>query len=102
MILMVNSDMTEQQKEIENSIEEITDKLSVILKLNSEDEWNFSARELMSRLRTAGRIHVELESKVKEYFINIQSVVEAIHEINKKIPTFEIVNNIQDGDEQPV
>lgn len=102
MILMVNSDMTEQQKEIENSIEEITDKLSVILKLNSEDEWNFSARELMSRLRTAGKIHVELESKVKEYFINIQSVVEAIHEINKKIPTFEIVNNIQDGDEQPV
>lgn len=102
MILMVNNDMTEQQKEIENSIEEITDKLSVILKLNSEDEWNFSARELMSRLRTAGKIHVELESKVKEYFINIQSVVEAIHEINKKIPTFEIVNNIQDGDEQPV
>jgi MFS superfamily sulfate permease-like transporter len=91
-----------EQQEIENSIEEITDKLSVILKLNSEDEWNFSARELMSRIRTAGKIHVELESKVKEYFINIQSVVEAIHEINKKIPTFEIVNNMQDGDEQPV
>lgn len=91
-----------EQQEIENSIEAITDKLSVLLKLNSEDEWNFSARELMSRLRTAGKIHVELESKVKEYFINIQSVVEAIHEINKKIPTFEIVNNMQEGVEQPV
>lgn len=90
------------EQEIENSIEEITDKLSVLLKLNSEDEWNFSARELMSRIRTAGKIHVELESKVKEYFINIQSVVEAIHEINKKIPTFEIVNNMQEGVEQPV
>lgn len=86
--------MTEQQAK-KTELEEITDKLSVTLNLNSNDEWNLSARELMSRIRMAEQNHIDLQAKAKEYFINIQSVVNALYEIQKKTPTFEIVNNIQ-------
>jgi len=82
-----------EQEEKPKTVEEVTDSLSVLLKLNSEEEWNLSARELMSRLRHADKIKVEIDALVKEYFISCQSVVQAIHEINKKKPTFEIVDN---------
>src|SRR4029077_8484477 len=98
--MMTEQEQRQPQPGEAEKIEQVTDRLSVILNLNSEDEWNNSARELMSRIRTAGKIHVEIESLVKQYFINIQSVVEAIHDINKKTPTFEIVDNIQDEGEK--
>jgi len=94
-------EMTAEQEKQPETIEEITDKLEVILKLNSEEEWNLSARELMSRIREAERLHVDITALIKEYYVNVQSVVQAMHEIHKKIPTFEIVNNIQDEEVQP-
>jgi hypothetical protein len=93
--------MTAEQEKQPETLEEITDKLAVTLELNSEEEWNLSARELMSRIRSAEKLHIDITALVKEYYVTVQSVVQAMHEIHKKIPTFKIVPNLQDKEVQP-
>lgn len=75
---------------------ETLDSKHVIVNIDSVSDWNESAVEIITRIRSTEKLIVDARALIKQLYVTVASVMQSLDELERKKPTYEIVNNIED------